>query len=114
MACVRFNSGKPATEAHLASAPRKTTRANNSVNTPPQADQTATAEGPSVQDQVATVLKPLFDEYGQAAVTAWRAEYKAKFKLQADVPTAANITTPEQFAFTEAYLNNYKKAQPRK
>ena len=107
---MREKQSAPAPKA----APRKAASSKKADIPPTQADQTATAVEPSVQDQVATVLKPLFAEYGQEAVKAWRAEYKAKFKLQADVPTAANITTPEQFAFTEDYLNNYKKAKSKK
>ena len=95
-------------------APKKAASSNKAVNTPPQADQTATAGGPSVQEQVAAVLRPLFDQQSQKTIDAWRAKYKAQFKLSADVAniTGANITTPEQFAFTENFLNEFIKANP--
>ena len=95
-------------------AAKKSASSKKAVNTPPQANQIATSVEPSVQDKVATVLKPLFIEYGEEAVTAWRAKYKAQFKLKADVSniTGANISTPEQFAFTEDFLNNFKPANP--
>ena len=95
-------------------APKKAASSKKAVNTPPQADQSATAEGPSVQEQVAAVIRPLFQQHGEPAINAWRAKYKAQFKLSADVGniTGANITTPEQFAFTENFLNEFIKANP--
>ena len=95
-------------------AAKKAASSNKTVNKPPQADQTATAEGPSVQEQVAAVIRPLFQQHGEPAINAWRAKYKAQFKLSADVAniTGANITTPEQFAFTENFLNEFIQANP--
>ena len=95
-------------------AAKKAASSNKAVNTPPQAKQTATAEGPSVQEQVAAVIRPLFQQHGEPAINAWRAKYKAQFKLSADVGniTGANITTPEQFAFTETFLNEFIQANP--
>ena len=93
---------------------KRAASSKKAVNTPPQAEQTATAEGPSVQEQVAAVIRPLFQQHGEPAINAWRAKYKAQFKLSADVAniTGANITTPEQFAFTENFLNEFIQANP--
>ena len=108
----------PMREEEPAPAPKPAAKKKPSLkaasNTPTQADRPATAGGPSVQEQVDAVIRPLFQQHGEPAINAWRAKYKAQFKLSADVGniTGANITTPEQFAFTENFLNEFIQANP--
>ena len=77
------------------------------ANTPPKPESVAKPEGPSVQDKVDAVLRPLFAEAGQDVVKLWKQAFKTNFKLTADAHLISGeaITTEEQFVFTENFIN---------
>ena len=77
------------------------------ANTPPKPESVAKPEGPSVQDKVDTVLRPLFEGAGKDIFQLWTEAFKANFKLAAH-PGQINgksIKTEEQFVFTENFIN---------
>ena len=102
----------PYREVEEKSAETSTKRASTKpkVNQPPQAEPMANQGEPSIQQKVSQVLRPLFGQAGNDALTQWRTAYKLRFNgavtVDEDKLTGAHIQTEEQFQWTEAYLND--------
>ena len=98
---MREEAEKPQT------APVRQRSTKPKANTPPKPESVAKPEGPSVQDKVDAVLRPLFAEAGQDVVKLWKQAFKTNFKLTADAHLISGeaITTEEQFVFTENFIN---------
>ena len=102
-------------------APKKAASSKKAVNTPPQAEQTATAGGPTIQERVESELVKEFAKHNETtdqgtvnkAAEEWKAEFKKAFKLSPAVSQISRqlITTPEQFDWTKQFLDYYSKPQ---
>ena len=103
-------------------APRKAASSKKADIPPTQADQTATAVEPSIQERVESELVKEFAKHNEStkegtvnkAAEEWKAEFKKAFKLSPEVSQISRslITTPEQFDWTKKFLDYYSKPQP--
>ena len=103
-------------------APKKVASSKKADIPPTQADQTATAVEPSIQERVESELVKEFAKHNEStkegtvnkAAEEWKAEFKKAFKLSPEVSQISRslITTPEQFDWTKKFLDYYSKPQP--